>query len=97
MTELDAIEVRLTGVVKETFNAATGTALTLELMRDGAKYPDKVTVWGVQSAHNVGDRVSVTGVLSWSSKTSDNGKRYFNVNINQATVETTTTKAEALV
>lgn len=86
MNELDAINVNLTGRVKETFNAQTGTALTLELMREGAKYADKVTVWGVQSTHAVGDRVEVAGVLSWSTKTGENGKRYFNVNVNNATV-----------
>jgi hypothetical protein len=86
MTELDKITVELTGRVKETFDAQTGTALTLELMRDGAKYPDRVTVWGVQTKHDVGQRVNVTGLLTWSTKTADNGKRYFNVNVNYPTV-----------
>lgn len=88
MTDRDKIEATLTGIVKETFSAATGAALTLELLRENAKYPDKVTVWGVQTMHSVGDRVRVDGVLSWGTKTTDAGKRFFNVNINDATVVT---------
>lgn len=88
MTDRDKIEATLTGVVKEAFNAATGLALTLELLRENAKYPDKVTVWGVQTMHSVGDKVRVDGILSWGTKTTDAGKRFFNVNINDATVVT---------
>lgn len=88
MTDRDKIEATLTGVVKEAFNAATGLALTLELMRENAKYPDKVTVWGVQTMHSVGDKVRVDGVLSWGTKTTAEGKRFFNVNINDAVVVT---------
>ena len=36
------------GTVSRVFESKTGTAVTVEVKREGAKYPDRVTVWGVK-------------------------------------------------
>lgn len=59
---------------------------TIEVkLREDAKYPDYVTVWGDQITVSQGDRIAVKGWLSWR-KSEKNGKTYFNVSLNNPQV-----------
>jgi len=51
----------------------------VEIARNGAEYPDRITVWGL--AATTGDAVEVRGKLSWK-KTERDGKTYVDVSLN---------------
>lgn len=79
----DGMFAYIGGTVSRVFESKTGTAVTVEVKREGAKYPDRVTVWGVKEPMRDGDRVKFKGWISWASSERD-GKKYFNVSLNNA-------------
>ena len=79
----DGMYAYIGGTVSDTRLVKNGMMMTLEVQREGAQYPDRVTVWGVTGMFTNGDRVKVKGWLSWQRKEADNGKTYFNVSINK--------------
>lgn len=80
----DSIEGKVTGTVGRTGTAKNGPYAVVEVARQGSQYPDRVTVWGLDAS--TGDRVAVTGFLSWRRSERD-GKTYFDVSLNQPKVE----------
>lgn len=80
----DNIVGKVTGTVGRTGTAKNGPYAVIEVQRTGATYPDRVTVWGLDASS--GDRVTVTGFLSWRKSERD-GKTYFDVSLNQPKVE----------
>lgn len=84
MTEIkDGVFAQVAGTVGNVFDAKNGTAIVVEVKREGSQYPDRVTVWSVDFQANQGDRVAVKGWLSWSKSEKD-GKTYVNVSLNKA-------------
>lgn len=75
----DGIFGQVSGTVSRGGTAKNGPYAVVEVQREGAKYPDRVTVWGLDAA--TGDRVSVKGWLSWRKNERD-GKTYFDVSMN---------------
>lgn len=80
----DSISARVIGTVGRTGQAKNGPYAVVEVKRDGSQYPDRVTVWGLDAS--TGDRVTVTGFLSWRKDEKD-GKTYVNVSLNSPKVE----------
>jgi hypothetical protein len=80
----DGVYGSVAGTVGRVGQAKNGPYAVIEVARDGAKYPDRVTAWGLEAA--VGDRVSVKGWLSWRREEKD-GKTYLNVSLNQPKVD----------
>lgn len=78
----DGIYAQAAGTVSKRFSSRNGAALVLDVKPEGAKYADRVTVWGVDFEANPGDRISVKGWLSWRKETKDD-KAYFNVSLNK--------------
>ncbi len=73
------------GTVESVRAGKTGPFAQVSVQREGAKYPDRVTVWGVPENVAEGDRIKVKGWLSWSRSERD-GKTYFNVSLNKPEV-----------
>lgn len=79
----DGIIAKVTGKVGKRFaTSKSGNAFTLLVQREGAQFPDRVTVWGVEFDVDEGDRVTVEGWLSWS-KSKREDREYFNVSVNR--------------
>ena len=85
MAVKDGIFGQVAGTVSRVGSARNGGYIVIEVAREGAKYPDRVTAWGIDGL-NQGDRVAVKGWLSWRKNERD-GKTYFDVSINQPKVE----------
>lgn len=83
----DSILGKVTGNVGRTGSAKNGPYAVVEVLRQGSQYPDRVTVWGLDAG--TGDRVTVSGTLSWKKSERD-GKTYFDVSLNQPKVESHT-------
>lgn len=79
----DGLYVYVGGTVEEVRHAKSGLAATVTVQREGAKYPDRVTVWDIGNGIGKGDRIKVKGWLSWARNEAANGKTYFNVSINK--------------
>lgn len=85
MSEIkDGIYGSVSGTVGRVGQAKNGPYAVVEVARDGAKYPDRVTCWGLEAS--TGDRVSVKGWLSWRREERD-GKVYLNVSLNSPKVD----------
>jgi len=79
----DGMYAYISGTVSDVRHVKNGMMMTVETKREGAQYPDRVTVWGVTGMYGKGDRVKVKGWLSWQRREADDGKTYFNVSINK--------------
>ena len=82
----DGIYGQVSGTVSKVGQARNGGYVVLEVAREGARYPDRVTAWGIDGPLNQGDRLSLKGWLSWRKNERD-GKTYFDVSLNQPKVE----------
>jgi hypothetical protein len=89
----DGIVGKVTGTVGRTGTAKNGPYAVLEVQRQGATYPDRVTAWGLDAT--TGDLVTVTGFLSWRKSERD-GKTYFDVSLNQPKLESQVTAPAAV-
>lgn len=81
MTITDSMEARVSGTVGRVF----ARGVVVEIKHPKAQYPDRVTVWGAPSEWAVGDRVTVSGRLSWK-KTERDGRTYVDVSLNQPVI-----------
>lgn len=81
MTITDRMEARVSGTIGRVF--ARGAVV--DVKHPKAQYPDRVTVWDAPSEWAVGDRVTVSGRLSWK-KTERDGRTYVDVSLNQPVV-----------
>lgn len=80
----DAVYAYIGGTVADVRHGKTGMFLKVEVQREGAQYPDRVTIWGInQGMFGKGDRIKAKGWLSWQRSQSDDGKVYFNVSMNK--------------
>lgn len=79
----DGLYVYVGGTVEEVRHAKTGLAATVSVQREGAKYPDRITVWDIGNGISQGDRIKLKGWLSWARNEAANGKTYFNVSVNK--------------
>ena len=77
----DELQAQVAGTVKRLFSTRNGTACVIESQRQGSRYPDRVTVFGIREQLREGDRVRVRGELSWR-KTERDGKTYMDVHLN---------------
>lgn len=82
----DGLYVYVGGTVEEVRHAKSGLAATVTVQREGAKYPDRITVWDIGNGIGKGDRIKVKGWLSWARNEAANGKTYFNVSVNKPEV-----------
>ena len=80
----DGVYASVTGTVGKTGQAKNGPYAVLEVQREGSKYPDRVTAWGLDA--RTGDRLTVKGWLSWRREERD-GKTYLNVSLNKPVVQ----------
>lgn len=78
----DGMFAYIGGTVESVRESKTGLYAQVSVQRENAKYPDRVTVWGVPDNVQAGDRVKLKGWLSWARSERD-GKTYFNVSINK--------------
>lgn len=76
----DGVFAQVSGTVGRTGQAKNGPYAVVEVLRDGNKFPDRVTVWGLDAVS--GDRVAVKGWLSWRRSERDE-KVFFDVSLNQ--------------
>lgn len=81
MTIEDRVVATVEGTVGRRFSSKSGNAFELKVKREGLQYPDVVTVWNVRFDVEEGDRVKVSGKLSWR-KAERNGKTYVAVSLN---------------
>lgn len=82
----DGMYIHVGGTVVNVFHAKTGMAVVLEVTNENRKYPDKLTVWGINNTIvSKGDRMKVKGWLSWTRDVRDD-KVYFNVAVNKPEV-----------
>lgn len=80
----DAVYAYIGGTVADVRHGKTGLYLWVEVQREGAQYPDRVTIWGLNNtSFSKGDRVKAKGWLSWQRSQADDGKVYFNVSMNK--------------
>lgn len=79
----DGMYAYIAGTVSDVKFAKTGLMVTVEVQREKAQYPDRVTVWAGDGMYGVGDRVKFKGWLSWQRREVEGGKTYFNVSINK--------------
>ena len=81
----DGVYAYIGGTVVEARHGKTGMYLWVDVQRDGAKYPDRITVWGLTGniSFNKGDRIKAKGWLSWQRNESAEGKIYLNVSMNK--------------
>lgn len=82
----DGMYIHVGGTVVNVFHAKTGMAVVLEIKNENRKYPDKLTVWGINNTLvSNGDRMKIKGWLSWTRDVRDD-KVYFNVAVNKPEV-----------
>ena len=81
----DGVYAQVAGLVGRVGQAKNGPYLVVEVQRDGAQYPDRVTVWGLDGVE--GERVAVKGWLSWRKSERD-GKTFVDVSLNRPEVVT---------
>ena len=84
MSEIkDGVYAQVAGTIGRIGQAKNGPYAVVEVAREGAQYPDRVTVWGLEAA--TGDRVAVKGWLSWRKSERDD-KVYVDVSLNKPEV-----------
>jgi len=82
------MRVQVVGTVEREAQYKNGQVYTVAVTRDGAQYPDRVTVWGTSETQRlaVGQLVKVEGLLSWKVE-EYNGKSRAQVSVNFPKVE----------
>lgn len=86
MSEIkDGIFAYIGGTITDVQHSQSGLRAVVEVQSPKREYPDRVTVWGLPVAAAAGERIKVKGWLSWASREVD-GKKYFNVSLNQPEV-----------
>lgn len=80
----DGVYASVTGTVARVGQAKNGPYAVIEVVREGSKYPDRVTAWGLDAP--AGARLTVKGWLSWRKEEKD-GKTYLNVSLNKPVVQ----------
>lgn len=66
--------------VSGTVNWADAGKFTVEVLKEGNRYPDRITVWRPDFQVANGDRVTVKGWFSWRKSKKD--ERYMDYSIN---------------
>lgn len=81
----DGVYAYIGGTVAEARHGKTGMYLLVDVHREGAKYPDRVTIWGITGnvSFNKGHRIKAKGWLSWQRRETPEGKVYLNVSMNK--------------
>lgn len=82
MSISDGVYGFVSGTVGRMFDTKNGSAFVIEVKREGAEWPDRVTVWSAPAEPRTGDRVTVKGWLSWKRTVRDE-KTYFDVSVNK--------------
>lgn len=77
MVGTDGLWQKVTGTVTEVRQTAAGVTLKVEATPPRARYPERVTVWGVPGNFSKGDRVTVSGEWSFRKKPKTNAEGDF--------------------
>jgi hypothetical protein len=77
----DGLYAQVSGTVRRVFETANGPGFSVEFQRKNSEYPDQVAVFGGTFSVSEGERVTVKGWLSWSTRVKE-GKTFFNVAMN---------------